>query len=69
MTTPYERTRAVLKTRLFLQDLQSARKCPDLPQELRNQASALLRHFPDRMDLIHLYRMIPMFYDDPDSVE
>lgn len=44
MTVPEERTRAVLQTRRFLQQL-SARA--DVPKAVRLEAERLLRHYPD----------------------
>ncbi len=68
MTTPYERTRAILHTREFLAKLQSPQTWPDLPDDLRRQASALARHYPEYWDLRQLHAHLPMFYDSPDSI-
>ena len=45
MTTPLERTRAVIHTKDFLMDLIMDL---DLPKKTREDAKHLLRHFPDR---------------------
>lgn len=45
MTTPCERTRAVIDTREFLQQL---RDTPEVRPEFREQARKLLRHYPIR---------------------
>ena len=68
MTTSYERTRAILHTREFLEELQSPQKWPDLPGELRRRARALARHYPEFWELRQLHAHLPMFYDSPDSV-
>ncbi|MEH6386294.1 MULTISPECIES: BPSL0761 family protein [Pseudomonas] len=47
-TLPYERARAVLRTRLFLQQLLGDTA---LPHELRDEARALLRHYPENFHL------------------
>lgn len=67
MTTPHERTRAILRTRELLEDLQSPQNWPDLPDELRRQARVLARHYPEFGDLRHLHMQLPMFYGSPDS--
>jgi hypothetical protein len=43
VTTPYERTRAVMDTRDFLRELQCNAA---VRTELREQARKLLRHYP-----------------------
>lgn len=48
MTTPLERTRAVLHTREFLVELAGN---VDLPQKIRADARHLLRHFPEKHNL------------------
>lgn len=68
MTTPYERTRAILRTREFLEELQSPQKWPDLPDNLRRRAKVLARHYPETWDVHQLHAHIPTFYDSPDSV-
>jgi hypothetical protein len=51
MTLPSERTRAVQNTRDFLLDLLDPKKTPRIPREIRRRASALLRHYPSRLDM------------------
>jgi len=68
MTTPYERTRAILHTREFLEELQSIEKWPDLPDELRRRARALARHYPELWDVRQVHAHLPLFYASPDSV-
>jgi hypothetical protein len=51
MTTPNERTRAVLETREFLQELLDSIATPGCPEEIRLQASKLLRHYPKETEL------------------
>lgn len=50
MTMPNERTRSVLQTRRFLEELAGA-KVMGIPEEVRVEARRLLRHFPDTYDL------------------
>lgn len=49
MTLPYERTRAVIQTREFLERLEN-----DLAQseEMRRTATHLLRHYPSRGEVL-----------------
>jgi hypothetical protein len=51
MTLPFERTRAVLYTKQFLEELLSSQKTPRIPRSIRGQAKALLRHFPEACDI------------------
>lgn len=48
MTTPAERTRAVLQTQAFLQELTDPSLTPNLPSAIREEARRLLRHYPTR---------------------
>jgi hypothetical protein len=51
MTLPYERTRAVVQTEEFLNDLINPEKTPKVPKEIRKQAYFLLRHYPNQVDM------------------
>ncbi|WP_047574631.1 BPSL0761 family protein [Pseudomonas syringae] len=44
MTMPSERTRSVIQTEAFLRELS---KSPLIPEEYRNEAKRLLRHYPE----------------------
>jgi hypothetical protein len=50
MTMPYERTRAVIQTRAFLQELSINL---ELPEKIRKQALWCLRHYPTAFQ-VHL---------------
>jgi hypothetical protein len=50
MTMPYERTKAVIETRVLLQSLASP-DGPAVPDRIRDLARQLLRHFPLDVDL------------------
>lgn len=54
MTTPAERTRSVLKTRGFLQELLQDLA---LPESVRYEAKALLRHYPEEHNLESIIRL------------
>jgi len=44
MSMPSERTRSVIQTEAFLRELS---KSPLIPEEYRNEAKRLLRHYPE----------------------
>ncbi|WP_249976769.1 BPSL0761 family protein [Vreelandella olivaria] len=49
MTLPYERTRAIIQTEAFLTELS---KDKTLPNEKRQEANRLLRHYPSRKEVL-----------------
>ena len=51
MTTPYERTRAILETKEFLELLLDPVRTPGAPEAVREHARRLLRHYPDYANL------------------
>ena len=53
MTTPVERTRAVLNTERFLIDLRDSNKYPDVPKTVREEAQRLLKHYPSKYNMKH----------------
>jgi hypothetical protein len=80
MTLPDERYRAVARTRIFLESISNNRS--GLSQELRDEARALLRHYPSDHDLDlagesapmvfqkrmePLYRMVKQYEQDKDE--
>lgn len=62
MTTPSERTRALIQAKELLESLLSSEEWPTLPPELRQQSRVVLRHFPRRSDLERLNRLAPEQY-------
>lgn len=78
MTMPSERTRAVLETREFLQWLMSAEANAEALMQAKQQARALLRHYPSSIDLHLAHLACPMWFGpslersgamSPDEVE
>ncbi len=67
MTTPDERTRAVLHTRDFLEALVSPDGQPGVPAEVREEARRLLRHYPDVTDLRLASIALPLKFGPPAS--
>ena len=51
MTTPNERTKAVLQTYRFLLDLINPSVTPGVPVKIRERASSLLKNFPRTVDI------------------
>ena len=54
MTTPDERTRALILAGELLTQLASSVKTPDVPDAIREQARHILRHFPSISDIRYL---------------
>ena len=65
MTMPFERTRAVLWTREFLQELMDPERTPGVPSRVREQARTLLRHYPTDSDMALAGRAIPIWFSVP----
>ncbi len=51
MTLPDERYRAVLWAARFLQSLSYSSETPRVPLKIRQEARAILRHFPGEWDM------------------
>lgn len=47
MTTPHERSLAVVRTRQFLRELSDPNLTPRVPLRVRQRALSLLKHLPD----------------------
>jgi|APIni6443716594_1056825.scaffolds.fasta_scaffold1837639_1 hypothetical protein len=65
MTMPNERTRSVLQTRQFLEELAGA-KVSGIPEEVRVEARRLLRHFPETYDLVFSAEACPDLWARPE---
>ena len=62
MTTPYERTRALIETKSFLQELQDPKLAPRVPAAVREIARKLLRHYPSYYDVELAHKSLPCRY-------
>ncbi len=62
MTTPYERTRSLIETNLFLHELQDPTLMPRVPAAVREIARKLMRHYPNDSDVELVHKALPMFY-------
>ena len=56
MTTPYERTRAILETKQFLQNLAQA---PQVPEAVNQASLKLLRHYPTLLNIETAHKALP----------
>lgn len=65
MTTPDERTRAVLKTREFLIALANSVPTSDVSEAVRQRAETLLRHYPGTGDMSLAHGAIPNWFGPP----
>jgi hypothetical protein len=54
MTTPEERTRALLCAGKLLAELSSPLKTPGVPDSIRESARHVLRHYPDQGYIIDI---------------
>jgi hypothetical protein len=66
MTTPIERTKAVLETRDFLELLSTAGKV-DIPGLVQSVAKGLLRHYPLSNDLDISASVLPTVWAHPST--
>lgn len=62
MTTPYNRTRALLETKSFLLKLEDPTREPPLPESVRAHAAYLLRHYPSYADIELAHKALPEVY-------
>jgi hypothetical protein len=67
MTMPAERTRALMQTREFLQDLMDSEKTPLVPEVVRREARRLLRHYPLARDVQLAHLALPNWFGPPDD--
>jgi hypothetical protein len=65
MTMPHERAAAVLRARLFLQELASSTD-GRIPVNVRHHAETLLRHYPDEGDMALTCMALPQWWQMPD---
>lgn len=62
MTTPYERTRAILETKSLLLKLVDTKRQPRMPKSVREHAEYLLRHYPAHVDIEAAHKALPELY-------
>lgn len=62
MTIPFERTRALVSTKEFLEALLDPTATPKIPRAVRGRAKALLRHYPTLFDIEQAHKALPDVY-------
>lgn len=62
MTTPYERTRSMIETKAYLQELIDPTATPRVPKALREIARKLLRHYPGYAEIELAHKCLPHLY-------
>ncbi len=62
MTTPFERTRALLETKAFLLKLVDKKRRPPVPKSVREHAQYLLLHYPSYSDIELAHQALPMIF-------
>lgn len=62
MTIPFERTRALIETKSFLQELQDPKLTLRVPAAVREIARKLLRHYPGLADVELAHKALPDVY-------
>lgn len=59
MTIPYERTRALVQTKEFLEAMLDPKATPRVPHWMRGKAKALLRHYPGLYEIERAHKALP----------
>lgn len=62
MTIPFERTRALVLTKEFLQALMDPNQTPRVPRSVRGWAKGLLRHYPGLFEIELAHKALPDWY-------
>jgi hypothetical protein len=59
MTIPFERTRALVQTKQFLEAMLDPKQTPRTPRWMRGRAKALLRHYPGLAEVELAHKALP----------
>jgi hypothetical protein len=62
MTTPTDRTRALVQTKQFLRELTDKTDMPRVPQTVRDIARRLIKHYPTYADIARAHEAMPERY-------
>jgi len=62
MTVPFERTRALVQAKEFLEAMLDPKQTPRVPKALRGHAKALLRHYPELYEIELAHQARPDWY-------
>ena len=67
MTIPSERSRSIQNVRQLLYDLIDPRKTPRVPNEIRERARQVVKHFPADMYIDQVAEKFPEIFGKLDS--
>lgn len=59
MTVAFERTRALVQTKEFLEAMLDPKATPRVPRWMRGRAKALLRHYPGLAEIEVVHKALP----------
>jgi hypothetical protein len=59
MTTPFERTRALVQSKEFLAAMLDPKQTPKVPRWMRGKAKALLKHYPGLCEIEMAHKALP----------
>jgi hypothetical protein len=59
MTIPFERTRALVQTKEYLEAMLDPKQTPRVPRWMRGRAKSLLRHFPGLAEIERSHKALP----------
>lgn len=59
MTLPFERTRALVHTKAFLEAMLDPKETLRVPRWMRGKAKSLLRHYPNLAEIEMLHNALP----------
>jgi hypothetical protein len=59
MTIPYERTRALVRTKVFLEAIMDPSQTPRVPRWVRGKGKSLLRHYPGLWEIDRVHKANP----------
>lgn len=59
MTVPFERTRALIGAKEFLEAMLDPKKTPRTPRWMRGRAKALLKHYPGLAETEMAHKALP----------
>lgn len=59
MTIPFERTRALVQTKQFLEAMLDPKQTPRTPKWMRGKAKSLLKHYPGLAEIELAHQALP----------
>ena len=62
MTIPFERTRALILTKEFLEAMLDPKQTPRTARWMRGKAKSLLKHYPGLADIELSHKILPHLY-------